>query len=92
MNNDRRTELKDCQQLMKNVNTITILTAESASTHLTRVMVEPDDLDKEIGEIYAQGVAELRKAFRTLSMVEEKLEPVANEKVPLFNFLRVLLK
>mgnify|MGYP003132675122 FL=1 len=90
MTRERRSELQDCQELLNNINVVTIRAAEAASTHLTRVMVEPDDLDKEVGEVYAQGVAELRQAFRTLSAIEDKLEPVA-KSTGFFSFLFSIL-
>lgn len=95
MSKERRSELQDCQELLNNINVITIRTAEAASQHLTRVMVQPDDLDKDIGEVYAQGVAELRQAFRTLSAIEDKLEPFAKPTgflSFLFSFLGVFFR
>ena len=72
----RKTELSDLQQLLDHLNSIAIRTAEASSRHSARVLIEDSQLDEDIGNIYAKGVAEIRQAFRTLSEIEDKLEPI----------------
>jgi len=73
----RKGELNHCRHIMKTLNAVVVASAEQAGEHSSRVLVEDSDLDKEIGEIYAQAVGELRQAFRTISAVEERLQPAA---------------
>tara|TARA_R110000751_G_scaffold81532_1_gene164548 strand:- start:54 stop:326 length:273 start_codon:yes stop_codon:yes gene_type:complete len=73
----RKNELRDCQQLMKGANSLAVLAADCINPHQTRVLIEDSELDKEISDMYSQAVAELRQAFRTLSLVEEKIQPAA---------------
>ena len=83
----RKGELTHCQHIMKTLNAVVVASAEQAGEHSSRVLVEDSELDKEIGEIYAQTVGELRQAFRTLSMVEEKLQPIAKRKPSIWGIL-----
>ena len=76
----RKDELKECRSLMANLNTITILAAEAFGSSSAHNAVEPCELDEIVGKVYAQAVDELRQAVRTLSVVEEHLEPAVKRR------------